>query len=33
MLGAKLEWDEAQNQLVIEHFSSEPIRLTSVELQ
>lgn len=33
MLGAQFSWDEEANQMVIEHFSSEPIRLTSVELR
>jgi hypothetical protein len=30
MTGAELTWDEAIDQLIIEHFASEPIRLTSV---
>ncbi len=30
MAGAQLSWDEAKSQIVIEHFASEPLRLTSV---
>jgi len=30
MLGAQLEWDEANDQLTITNFASEPIRLTRV---
>jgi hypothetical protein len=30
MTGSELTWDEANNQLIIEHFASEPVRLTSV---
>jgi hypothetical protein len=30
MTGSELTWAETNNQLVIEHFASEPIRLTSV---
>ena len=30
MLGAEFSWNEEKNQLTIEHFSSEPVRLTSV---
>jgi hypothetical protein len=30
MTGSELTWDEEKNQLVIEHFASEPVRLTSV---
>ncbi|MGB6365254.1 MAG: hypothetical protein WBG93_00370 [Thermoanaerobaculia bacterium] len=30
MTGAELSWDEAKDQLIVEHFASEPIRLTSV---
>ncbi len=30
MLGAVFSWDEEQNQLTIENFSSEPVRLRSV---
>lgn len=33
MLGAQFDWDDEQNQMIIEHFSSEPIRLTSVEMR
>lgn len=33
MLGAQFAWDEEGDRLVIESFSSEPIRLTSVELR
>jgi hypothetical protein len=30
MAGAELSWDEEKNQLVLEHFATEPIRLTTV---
>jgi len=30
MTGSELTWDEANDQLIIEHFASEPVRLTSV---
>ena len=30
MAGAELSWDEDKNQIVIEHFASEPLRLTQV---
>ncbi len=30
MTGSELTWDETKDQLIIEHFASEPIRLTSV---
>jgi hypothetical protein len=33
MLGAQFSWDEEKNQVTIEHFASEPIRLTSVRLR
>lgn len=33
MLGAQFTWDEEKNQVTIEHFASEPIRLTSVRLR
>ena len=33
MLGAEFSWDEANNQLVIENFASQPIRLTSVRMR
>jgi hypothetical protein len=30
MTGSELTWDDANDQLIIEHFASEPVRLTSV---
>ncbi len=33
MAGAELSWDDAKDQLVIENFASEPIRLTNVRLR
>ena len=33
MLGAQFEWDEANEQVVITHFASEPIRLTRVRVR
>ncbi len=33
MLGAQLAWDDVNEQLIIEHFSSEPIRLTRVRMR
>jgi hypothetical protein len=33
LAGAELSWDDAKDQMVIEHFASEPIRLTRVRLQ
>ncbi len=31
MAGAELSWDEDKNHIVIEHFASELLRLTSVQ--
>ena len=33
MLGAVFAWDEANEQLIIESFASEPIRLTRVRMR
>jgi hypothetical protein len=33
MIGADLSWDDANNQVAITNFASEPIRLTRVRLQ
>lgn len=33
MLGAEFAWDEEENQIVITHFATQPIRLTSVALR
>lgn len=33
MLGAQLDWDETNNQLIITNFASEPIRLTRVRMR
>ena len=33
MLGAEFSWDEENNRLTIENFSSEPVRLTSIRLR
>jgi len=33
MLGVDIVWNEEKNQVEIEHFSSEPIRLTSVRIR
>ena len=33
MLGAQFEWDEANEQVIITNFASEPIRLTRVRLR
>ena len=33
MLGAEFAWDEDENQIVITHFSTQPIQLTSVLLR
>ena len=33
MLGAEFAWDEDENQIVITHFSTQPIQLTSVRLR
>jgi hypothetical protein len=33
MLGAEFSWDEEKNQLTIENFSSEPVRLNSIRLR
>ena len=33
MLGAEFRWDEAKNQIIIENFASEPIRLTQVRMR
>ena len=33
MMGAELSWDMEKDQLVVEHFASEPVRLTRVDRQ
>jgi len=33
MLGAQFSWDEANSQVVIENYASEPIRLTNVRVR
>jgi len=33
MAGSELSWDEEKDQLVIEHFATQPIRLTTVRLR
>ena len=33
LLGAQFDWDEEQNQMSIQHFSAQPIQLTSVEMR
>jgi hypothetical protein len=31
LVGAELSWDEEKNQITIEHFASQPVRLTTVK--
>ena len=33
MIGANVSWNEETDSIEVEHFSSQPIRLTSIELQ